>query len=375
MSCEQTEQVLRDEAENLALGAHAGACDDCARALAAVRSARRTLLEHEIVVPAGSKRRAWAELEKRHRRSQLWQPVFAFAGAFAVAGVVVSVWPGMMQAPVQMAENETRVEPSLEAAVPQRISLTKESPKETLQGERPLQVSELQIQETALDPAKIAQQEKRDVVTKQARVKSLSGRAVISTPELDATLREAKAALPKDAPRAAELAEQVLDAAPKTTPLEAEALAVLADAERRRGRNNEAAALYARVVLHPAGEAFAEEALQQRALIFARTDNNTEALAVLAIAEKRFPAGPTAPERAALFAELALKNGDPLGAADAIDRANNMGRSLKLLARRVEVARALLPQHRERAHALLAPVLDARTPAALRADAELLMKK
>lgn len=196
---------------------------------------------------------------------------------------------------------------------------------------------------------------------------------------LDAALQEAKAALVTDAPRAAVLAERVLVAVPKTTQQEAEALVILADAERRRGRLAASAELYSKVAAHPRGRSFAEEALLQRALILARTDQASEVLATLAIAAEQFPRGATAPERAALAADMYLRKREPLRAAEEIERAASLGRSLKLLERRLEVARALLAEdaelHRARARTLLEALLDPSTPEALRLEAEALMKK
>src|SRR5262249_9137367 len=134
-------------------------------------------------------------------------------------------------------------------------------------------------------------------------------------PKPDTTaLEAARTALRRDPPRAAELAEGILkDGA--SGPVEAGALAILADAERRRGRLREAASTYAKVRDHAEGAPYAEEAMLQRALLLVRVHEDAEALLELDRLERAHPDGPTAPERASLAASLLLARGDPEAAA------------------------------------------------------------
>jgi len=118
------------------------------------------------------------------------------------------------------------------------------------------------------------------------------------------SLEAARALLPVDAARATELAQEVL-AAPSAPSIEVEALAVVADGLRRSGEYAAAADYYARVARHPAGEAFAEEALMRRALLLAdNLEDFVGALAALREAEERFPGGVLEPERETLAREV-----------------------------------------------------------------------
>jgi hypothetical protein len=182
------------------------------------------------------------------------------------------------------------------------------------------------------------------------------------------TLETAKAELAHDAPRAAALAQQVLDQNPPQAQ-QAEALAVLADAERRRGNASLAASLYDRLARHPSGGPFAEEALLQRAILLADLGDDQGALGALRRADEKYPAGATTPERTALEAKLLLLGGDALRAAEVIESARNVGVSLELLRRRVEVARALLESSPQRSLSLVAPACEPSVPSSVRAAA------
>lgn len=182
------------------------------------------------------------------------------------------------------------------------------------------------------------------------------------------TLATARSVLADDAPRAAALAAHVLQERPSER-LEAEAVAVLADAQRRRGLTREAAELYQRVARHAEGRPFAEEALMQRALLLAELEGPRAALEDLEEAARRFPNGPTAPERTTLSARLHLALGDAAGAAEVIERARVSGVSLSLLETRIAVGRALFDAQPERVRALLAPALDPSAPKEIRQQA------
>jgi hypothetical protein len=178
------------------------------------------------------------------------------------------------------------------------------------------------------------------------------------------TLELASEALPNDAPRAAELAERVLESGAKGE-LEARALAILADAERRRGFARRAELAYARLRDHPRGGPYAEEAMLQRAMLLVELGERSGALEELSRLEGSHPRGATAPERVSLAAKLHLANDDAALAAEVILRARVEGTSLELSKRRIEVARALVELDPGRALELVAGA-----PASLRAQAE-----
>jgi hypothetical protein len=139
-------------------------------------------------------------------------------------------------------------------------------------------------------------------------------------------LDAARAALPSDAQRAAALAENVLRA--QLADVEADALAILADAHRRAGRSAEAAEVYARLAALPSGKAYAEEALYQRALLLSALGRRDQAAESLARAREAFPGGPLAPERAALEAKFLAEAGRSGEAAAAFARAAASARAL-----------------------------------------------
>lgn len=432
----ESEQISGEQAR--VLFEHAAGCADCGGVLAAIRTARSAGRAHLPVAALAARARILAAVEGGGDPGifQRWRgPLLVFAGAAAAVAIVevstVSPKTEVVAVPQQAAPIEaTRETKTTANAIANTIAvaggtavLGKEAIAELVPD------SELTALSLSSGELTIELEAGRaiEVITAGARVKVIGGRTVIAhrgaktevqvvsgtakawpkgsltpkvivagetgaiikveereapkprAPNLDAALKEAKAALITDAPRAAVLAEKVLDTVPKTTQQEAEALVILADAERRRGRLDASAELYAKVAAHPRGRSFAEEALLQRALILAKTDQSDAVLATLAIAAEQFPRGATAPERAALAAEMYLAKKEPLRAAEEIERAASFGRSLKLLEKRVEVARALLAQdaaaHRARAHSLLEALLDPSTPQALRIDAETLLKK
>lgn len=141
-----------------------------------------------------------------------------------------------------------------------------------------------------------------------------------STADSAAQLSRARKALESDAPRAAELATEVLSARPDAK-VEVAALLVLADAQRRRGATQTAAELYARVAKHPAASPFAEEALLQSASLLKELGDASGALAALAQADLSYADGPLAPERARLEADIELSRGRLSAAVSALKRA------------------------------------------------------
>lgn len=161
-------------------------------------------------------------------------------------------------------------------------------------------------------------------------------------PEADPVteLQTAREVIDRDPPRAAEIAERVLERKPSAE-LHAQALAVLADAQRRRGLLLEAARSYERLRDHPNGRGYAEEAMLQRALLYVELKDYTSALTELSRLEQQHPRGVSAPERAALAAKIYLHRDDPRAAARALLDAKFDGRSRAFELRKSEVIEAL----------------------------------
>ncbi len=172
----------------------------------------------------------------------------------------------------------------------------------------------------------------RPAPQKNSRVSKILKRA--QRPTSKARLAQAKRALFKEPKRAGDIAQAVLDQRP--APLdEVEALAVLADAHRRRGRHAEASKFYARVYEHPQGGAYAEEAMLRGARALVMTSKQKDALALLQRAQTRFGAGALHPERADLTARLHLALGRPKSAARALLSTKARTPALKRTVRKV----------------------------------------
>jgi hypothetical protein len=196
-----------------------------------------------------------------------------------------------------------------------------------------------------------------------------AARPVAPPRDVQADLRDARRILPHDADRAAALAQGVIEARPDGE-VQVAALLVLADAHRRALRRAAAAEAYQRLLHHPDGAGFQEEARFQLALLYRDLGQPDAAVAQLESAHLAHPGGPLAPERAALWAGLRLLAGDPAGAAAVLEGAPRTGWSRALAERRVEVAQAILPSSPERAAALVAPILADGRASDLRAAAE-----
>ncbi len=201
------------------------------------------------------------------------------------------------------------------------------------------------------------QPEVTDAPTKVARQASSSAKSaprVVPSPQED--LQSARHWLPRDANRAGDLAERVVEARPDA-PIELQALFVLADARRRAGRNAEASKVYARVLAHPEGAAFEEEAHFHRAHLLHEMGRRQQAEHELQTAHAAHRRGPMAPERGALMALIRMKGGDLDGAARALEQVPPGGWSRLLEERRVQVAQALVHTQPKRAAALATQVV------------------
>ncbi|MDF1565675.1 MAG: FecR family protein [Deltaproteobacteria bacterium] len=185
-------------------------------------------------------------------------------------------------------------------------------------------------------------------------------------------LAEARRVLRQAPSEAVDLARGVLDQA-VSEEIEAAALAVMADGHRRAGQLEEAAATYARVAHHPAGEGLAEESLLQLAILRDRQRQAGAALAALEEAERRFPEGMLAPERVALSVELLGREGEPGAALEALLAAEGL-HSPELERLRIRLAEERLASDPAAARRLLSatrleslsPAWDARHQALLR---------
>jgi ferric-dicitrate binding protein FerR (iron transport regulator) len=171
-----------------------------------------------------------------------------------------------------------------------------------------------------------------------------------------AEVERARSMLGRDDRAATSLAEEVLERRPSHA-TEILALAVAADAYRRRGMLGEADAYYARVIAHPDGAGFREEALHRRAAIALELGRATDALAFLAGAKAQFPHGALGPERTALEAKALLARGDRRAAASLLESAAKSADRV-LDRARLDVARALLADDPGRARALIAPLMS-----------------
>lgn len=188
-------------------------------------------------------------------------------------------------------------------------------------------------------------------------------------------LDEARSVVKKDARRAAEIATDVMENAPSPQ-IEADALAVLADASRRAGDVGAAARLYLALADHPNGHAYGEEALLRRALVLRGQGRIEEATSALERAHADYPNGPLAMERAALSARVALADGDPRRGAWALLRAKCCGgASVELATATLDVAAALVRVDRVLARRVLARMGGKPLPADLEARRRALLEQ
>jgi hypothetical protein len=151
--------------------------------------------------------------------------------------------------------------------------------------------------------------------------------------------------------------------------VEVEALMIESDAARRSGDLSDAVALCERVIAHPSGHSFAEEAMLRAARIHSTLGAPAPALSLLDRARQRYPRGALRPEREALAAALLRSRGE-LERATALVEALPLERgALALAEERVTLAEAWLPRAPARARALAAPVATLPWPEALRTRA------
>jgi ferric-dicitrate binding protein FerR (iron transport regulator) len=388
------DSVRFSEEEALALETHAASCRECSAMLARVRSIKKTALTQRTAVPpAGARVEIWERLEARSGRGVLGlRAVYALAAFATVAAALLMFYrsppppPAVEVAPmaagvpepeddsirvtggrlypeagakwtveddglaVKVVIESGMVEIEVEAAHAFEVA-TADARIHVLASRfsvaRKLEGTEVRVDRGAVDvwprgrttPLALAEGKSVLIVeaVEEAKPKTPAKRAA---PDAAAELKVARDVLSTDAPRAAEIAERVLERRP-TGELEAEALAVLADAERRRGKLREALTSYGKLRDHPRGRGYAEEAMLQRAMLFERLDDDQPALAELDRLELTYPRGASAPERVALAAKIHLEKNDPRKAAQVILAAELHGTSRVFTNRCIEVARAL----------------------------------
>jgi hypothetical protein len=118
-----------------------------------------------------------------------------------------------------------------------------------------------------------------------------------------------------------------------------------ADAARRDGKPEVAAALYAEIADHQDGAPFAEEALFRKAELFARLGRVQDSLQALGEAERRFGRGELAPERSALAARIHLDQDDAVAAGRALSSVRPGHATLEVSMVAIDVALALEEEH------------------------------
>lgn len=130
-------------------------------------------------------------------------------------------------------------------------------------------------------------------------------------------VRDARRAVVDDPRGASRIALALIEEAPAPV-VEVSAMAVVADAYRRDGRANDAADWYQRVVRHPAGRAYVEEASLRRAELLLGLGRIDEALRALDVPS---PTSTLLPERLAVRARAQTAAGDRSKATEAYDAA------------------------------------------------------
>ena len=181
-------------------------------------------------------------------------------------------------------------------------------------------------------------------------------------------LAQARAILSSNPEGARALTEALRRQGPSPA-IEVEALMIESDAARRSGDLSGAVALCERVIAHPSGHSFAEEAMLRGARIHGTLGAPTPALSLLERARQRYPRGALRPEREALAAALLRSRGELERATVLIEALPLERGALALAEERVTLAEAWLPRAPARARALAAPVAALPWPEALRTRA------
>lgn len=181
-------------------------------------------------------------------------------------------------------------------------------------------------------------------------------------------LAQARAILSSNPEGARALTEALRRQGPSPA-IEVEALMIESDAARRSGDLSGAVALCERVIAHPSGHSFAEEAMLRGARIHSTLGAPTPALSLLERARQRYPRGALRPEREALAAALLRSRGELERATVLIEALPLERGALALAEERVTLAEAWLPRAPARARALAAPVAALPWPEALRTRA------
>lgn len=185
-------------------------------------------------------------------------------------------------------------------------------------------------------------------------------------------LAQARAILSSNPEGARALTEALRRQGPSPA-VEVEALMIESDAARRSGDLSGAVALCERVIAHPSGSSFAEEAMLRAARIHNALGAPTPALSLLERARQRYPRGALRPEREALAASLLRDRGELERATVLIEALPLERGALALAEVRLTLAEAWRTRAPARARALATPVAGPGWPEALRARAALIL--
>lgn len=181
-------------------------------------------------------------------------------------------------------------------------------------------------------------------------------------------LAQARAILSSNPEGARALTEALRRQGPSPA-VEVEALMIESDAARRSGDLSGAVALCERVIAHPSGHSFAEEAMLRAARIHSTLGAPAPALSLLERARQRYPRGALRPEREALAAALLRDRGELERATVLIEALPLERGALALAEVRLTLAEAWRTRAPARAHALATPVAGPGWPEALRTRA------
>lgn len=181
-------------------------------------------------------------------------------------------------------------------------------------------------------------------------------------------LAQARAILSSNPEGARALTEALRRQGPSPA-VEVEALMIESDAARRSGDLSGAVALCERVIAHPSGHSFAEEAMLRAARIHSTLGAPAPALSLLERARQRYPRGALRPEREALAAALLRDRGELERATVLIEALPLERGALALAEVRLTLAEAWRTRAPARARALATPVAGPGWPEALRARA------
>lgn len=373
MSCSQREALYRypwpgqTEPDRVALRAHVKECPECAATVVRLESARRALLTDAPQFEPFRQSATWHAIDAQvSLRDTPWyrRPALVSGALLTLAALFLFVaWPGgpegyrLAQGRVTSAGQTVQgvmpvahglmVEQTATIEGPQLRLVAEAGTTLSLELDEWVRVSQGQVH---FEVAARAATTPFTVVTPHARIQGLgsqfrvqvsdltqvevtSGRVEVRPQDAPALelgpgqtwaslsprneIQRARAMVGEDAVEAGRVAQAALTRARDAVD-QVDALAVIADAHRRSGQLAEAARVYGRIAAHPAGQAYAEEALLRRARVLLSLKDGNGALDAVNEAQRRFPNGTLAPERCAVQARIWLHLDQPARAADVL---------------------------------------------------------